>query len=276
MTESIKIATWNVNSVKARLHAVDEWLKEEQPDIVLLQELKCVTEAFPYEQIEDLGYNIAAHGQKSYNGVAILSKYPIDEVVKELPLESEDDEIDEQARYIEALVYINDKVLKVASVYVPNGNTVGSDKFLYKMKFFDRLRKYYIETSYTDDTAFLIGGDYNVAPEDIDVYDPKSLRNTICFHPEEQQKYRSLINSGLTELFRAFNPDIQQFSWWDYRGGGYKNGKGMRIDFLLACPKVADIAINCSIDENPRGKEKASDHTPVICTLDVSKLEDSL
>jgi len=276
VTETIKIATWNVNSIKARLHAVDEWLKETNPDIVLLQELKCVTEAFPYEQIEDLGYNVAAHGQKSYNGVAILSKYPIDEIIKELPPLSNEDEKDEQARYIEALIYINEKVLKVASVYVPNGNTVGSDKFLYKMKFFDRLRKYYKDISYIDDTAFIIGGDFNVGPEDIDVYDPKSLRNTICFHPEEQQKYRSLINTGLTELFREFNPDIQQFSWWDYRGGGYKNGKGMRIDFLLACPKSAEASINCSIDENPRGKEKASDHTPVICTLDINKLEDSL
>lgn len=261
--KSIKIATWNVNSIKARLYAVEEWLREENPDIVLLQELKCITEAFPYEPIEDLGYNIAAHGQKSYNGVAILSKYPIDDVIKKLP----SDEKDEQARYIESLIYIDDKVLRVASVYVPNGGEIDSDRFLYKLKFFDRLQKYYENISYSDDTPFIIGGDLNVAPEDIDVYDPVSLRNTICFHPKEQQKFRSIINSGLTDLFRAFHPDDRQFSWWDYRGGGYKNGKGRRIDFLLACPRASQMASDCFVDETPRGKEKASDHTPVVCII---------
>ena len=265
----IKIATWNVNSIKARLHAVISWLEDSKADIVLLQELKCTEENFPLEPIEELGYNVAICGQKSYNGVAILSKYPLNDVITQLPGQLSDGTSDEQARYIEALVCIDSHVLKIASVYVPNGTAVDSDRFNYKLDFFDRLTAH-TQSLLDEDTPFIIGGDLNVAPEDIDVYNPESLRGTICFHPKEQEKYRSLIYpTGLTDLYRSYHPDTQQFTWWDYRGGGYKNGKGLRIDFLLASPEAADMATFCDVDEQPRGQEKASDHTPVWCTLTI-------
>ncbi len=266
MTTTVKIVTWNVNSIKARLHAVPDWIREHKPDILLLQELKCLEENFPYEVFEDLGFNIAIKGQKSYNGVAILSKFPLDDVIKELPLLNDNDEADEQARYIEALAYIDDKVLRVASVYVPNGTEVDSDRFHYKLNFFDRMTQHSQQLQ-SDDTPFIIGGDYNVAPEDVDVYNPASLKGSICFHPKEQEKYRALIYSGLTELYRAHHPESQQFTWWDYRGGGYKSGKGMRIDFLLASPDCADKSLTCDVEETARSGEKASDHAPVWCEI---------
>ena len=259
---NITIATWNVNSINARLKAALDWATSAKPDILLLQELKCVEEKFPFEPFEELGYNIAVCGQKSYNGVAILSKFPLDEINKTLPGE----ESDEQARYIEAFTYIDDKVLKVASVYVPNGTEVDSDRFAYKLRYFDRL-KAHSEQLTREETPFIIGGDFNVAPLPIDVYSPETLKGTICYHPKEQEHYRSLIYTGLTELYRAFHPEDQQFTWWDYRGGGYKSGKGMRIDFLLASPQAADYCTACDVDEQPRGLEKASDHTPVWCSL---------
>lgn len=261
---TIKIATWNVNSIKARLPNVLEWLSEAKPDIVLLQELKTTDDGFPYMEIEDMGYNVAVNGQKTYNGVAIFSKFPIDDVVKKLP----GDEADEQARYIEGVVSVNKEVLRVASVYVPNGQEPSSDKFQYKLKFFERLKNH-AEKLLEYEEKLIIGGDYNVAPDDIDVYDPKSLRGTTCFHPEEQKRFRSIINLGFTDAFRALHPKKHQFSWWDYRGGGYEHNKGMRIDHLLLSPQAADVTVASGIDEQPRGKEKASDHTPVWCEVKI-------
>ncbi len=258
----IKIATWNVNSVKARLPNIVAWLREVQPDIVLLQEIKTLEENFPTMEIEDLGYNLMINGQKTYNGVAILSKFPIYDVIKRLP----GDDSDQEARYIEGVIAVGDKALRVASIYVPNGQQPGSDKFLNKIRFFDRLRKYAAELL-TCDEIMVLGGDYNVAPSDIDVYDPKHLRGTTCFHPDEQERFRALLYTGLTDAYRMSHPDTQEFSWWDYRGGGYQNNKGMRIDHLLLSAQAADRLVSCTIDEEPRGKEKSSDHTPVLCEL---------
>ena len=267
MSQKISISTWNVNSVNARLHNVVKYLEKDKPDIVLLQELKCLEEKFPKMEIEDLGYNLAIFGQKTYNGVAILSKFPIDEtdIIRGIP-----EFKDENSRYIEASISVENSAIRVASVYVPNGQSVGSEKFEYKMRFFDALYNHMKNLSSYDE-KIIIGGDFNVAPEDIDVYDPKSLANSVCFHPDEQAKYRQLENSGTgyTELWRANNPDKQAFSWWDYRGGAYNYNKGLRIDFLFANPLACDNVLNCFIEQETRGWEKASDHAPVVCEIEV-------
>lgn len=258
----MKIATWNVNSVKSRLEHLIKYLKEYSPDVVLLQELKCMTEAFPAMEVEDAGYNIAVHGQKTYNGVAILSKYPIEDVETTLP----GDDSDEQARYIEAVT----NGIRVASVYVPNGQSPGSDKFQYKMNFFDRLREH-AENLLQYDEKLVIGADYNVAPDDIDVYDPESLRGSTCFHPDEQSKFKAIEALGFTDAFRALHPNRQQFSWWDYRGGAWNYNKGYRIDHLLLSPLAADALTAADVETTPRGWEKPSDHTPVWCEIDENK-----
>ncbi len=258
----VSIATWNVNSIKARLEHLTGWLRESSPDVVLLQELKCEDHAFPAMEIEDLGYNIARHGQKTYNGVAILSKLPIDEVVRGLPSFSDDP----QARYIEAVISLNGTAMRVVSVYVPNGQAVDSDKFQYKMQFFERLREHLARLMLYDEIQ-VIGGDYNIAPAAIDIYDPKGLDGTVCYHPAERAHFRSLILLGYYDAFRTLHPDKTQYSWWDYRGGGYDRGNGYRIDHLLLSPQAVDKLAACIIDEAPRQKDKPSDHTPVVCQL---------
>jgi exodeoxyribonuclease-3 len=259
---SISIATFNINSVKARLPNLLAWLDSARPDIVLLQELKCVTEAFPAMEIEERGYNLAIHGQKTYNGVAILSKFPLEEIARELPHGDGDD----HARYIEAIVSLPGKAMRVASVYVPNGQAVDSDKFPYKLKFFERLRTRWQEVLAFHEIAVL-GGDFNCAPAPIDVYDPTRLDGTVCYHPAERERLRALMNLGLYDAFRIANPGKQQFSWWDYRAGSFERGQGMRIDHLLLSPLAVDRLQHCEIDENPRVQEKPSDHTPVIATF---------
>lgn len=250
----MKIASWNVNSVKSRLEHLVKYLRDDKPDVVLLQELKTVDEGFPYMEIEELGYNIAVSGQKSYNGVAILSKYRIEDVYKGWDAE--------QARYIEAVT----GGVRVASVYVPNGQEVGSDKFKYKLDFFLKLQAH-LKSLLEYDEKVVIGGDYNVAPDDIDVYDPAALKNTVCFHPLEQASFRALLNMGYTDSFRAFNGDKQVFSWWDYRAGAYQHNKGMRIDHVLLNAEAVDAMDAAGIDELPRSWDKPSDHTPAWVRL---------
>lgn len=254
----MKIATWNVNSIKARLPNVLAWLSEAKPDVVLLQETKTLNEKFPGLEIEDLGYNLALNGQKTYNGVAILSKSPIEDVVTVLPGEAEDD----HARYIEAV--IGD--VRVASVYVPNGGEVGSDKFQYKLRWFERLRDHIAELLVYEE-ALVVGGDYNVAPGPGDVYDPEGLAGTTCFHPDEQVRFRTILNLGMTEAYQVLNPQPHAYTWWDYRAGGWQKDHGMRIDHLLLSPQAADRLDNSGIDRAVRGQEKASDHVPVWCQL---------
>lgn len=260
---TISIATFNINSIKARLPNLLAWLDEAKPDIVLLQELKCVDEAFPAMEIEERGYNLAVHGQKTYNGVAILSKFPLEDIHRGLA----GDPADEQARYIEAVANIPGGIMRVASAYVPNGQDVASDKFPYKLKFLERLRAHWAERLALHEVAVL-GGDFNVAPEAVDVYDAKHLDGSVCYHPAERERLRALLNLGLYDAFRVANPTAHhQFSWWDYRGGGYERGLGLRIDHLLLSPMAADRLVNCSIDEKPRQQEKPSDHAPVISWL---------
>lgn len=262
MPTTLSIATFNVNSITARLLNVLTWLDAKTPDIVLLQELKCVDEAFPAMEIAQRGYSIAPHGQKTYNGVAILSKFPLGDVVRGLP----GDESDEQARYIEGTVTTPQGSVRVASAYVPNGQDPASDKFAYKLAFYDRLYAHWQARMLHDEVAVL-GGDFNCAPAPIDVYDAKHLDGTVCYHPEERKKLRSLLHLGLYDAFRLKHPTEQQFSWWDYRGDGYGRNLGLRIDHLLCSARAADALNACEIDEVPRQQEKPSDHAPVIGTF---------
>lgn len=253
-----RIASWNVNSLNARLEHVMNWLREVKPDIVLLQETKVTDDKFPKEPLEDLGYNVACHGQKTYNGVAILSKRPIEDLSVGLP----GDAGDEQCRYIEAVVGTR----RVISVYVPNGQEPGSDKFAYKMAFYDRLNAH-ITTLLHYEEALIMGGDYNVALAPLDTHDPKKCANRILFTDEERGKLRALLGLGLYDAFRAKYPEKKEFSWWDYREGSWQANKGMRIDYLLLSPQATDQLEDAGIDLAPRALQKASDHTPVWCTL---------
>ncbi len=260
----VTIATWNVNSIKARLPRVTEWLRAFQPDIALFQELKSMEETFPFMELEDLGYNVEVAGQKSYNGVAILSKAPMEVVTRVLP----GDEEDEQARYIEAVT----GNLRVASLYLPNGNPArgedGGDhaKFTYKIGWMKRLVARAEDLLKTEE-AFILGGDYNICPEDRDVYSPERFAGDALCRPESRAQFRTLNNLGLTEAFRALHPGPVAYSYWDYKGGAWPKDNGLRIDHLLLSPQAADRLEACEIDKGPRGKEKASDHTPVWCRL---------
>jgi exodeoxyribonuclease III len=258
----ISIATFNVNSIRARLPNVLAWLRDAAPDIVLLQELKCVDEQFPALEIEEMGYNCAVYGEKTYNGVAILSKFPLEDVSRGLTGE----ETDTHSRYIEALAHTPLGVLRVASVYVPNGQEVGSDKFAYKLRFLDRLyARLKVILEYEE--VVVIGGDYNVAPEAIDVYDPKRLSETVCFHSEERKRLRKILHLGYLDAFRMKHPTEHGFSWWDYRGGSFEAGQGLRIDHLLISPQAADKLVSCEVHAHTRAAEKASDHAPVVGVL---------
>jgi exodeoxyribonuclease-3 len=255
-----KIATWNVNSVKARLPRVTEWLREAQPDVVLLQETKCEDAAFPRIEVEELGYNLALCGQKTYNGVAILSKSPIEDVACGLP----GDDKDGQARYVEGFT----AGVRVASIYLPNGNPVASDKFPYKLGWLDRLAQY-AEQLLANEEILVLGGDYNVCPTDEDVYDPAGWANDALCRIESRRGFRRLLHLGFTDAYRALHPTDREYSFWDYQAGAWQKNWGLRIDHLLLSPQAADRLQQVVIDKGPRGKEKASDHTPVWCELSV-------
>ncbi len=253
-----KIASWNVNSVKARLGHLCRWLKDFAPDVVLLQELKCETENFPAMEIEDLGYNVAVAGQKTYNGVAILSKSPIE--VDHLTLPG--DETDEQARYIEGFT----GNVRVASIYLPNGNPAPGDRFDYKLAWMERLYRHAGNLLATED-AFVLGGDYNAIPEADDVFDPAGWEGDALYRPETRAAFRKIMYLGLTDAFLAAPPDSGRYTWWDYRGGAWSKDQGARIDHLLLSPQATDRLRDCGIDRTPRGWEKPSDHTPVWCEV---------
>lgn len=259
----MKIATWNVNSVKARLEHVLMWLKEASPDVVLLQEIKTVTEGFPFEPIEDLGYNTAVYGQKTYNGVAILSKFPLEDVQKGLPGNEEDP----QARYIEAVT----NGVRVASIYVPNGREVDSEPFFYKLNFLNLLRDH-TKTLLSYDEALVLGGDYNVALSDADVHNPEARRGKLLFSVPEKRALRQVINLGLMDALRTVYPEDTAegkdlYTWWDYRAGSWEANRGYRIDHLLLSPQAADMLKGANVDKDIRAREKPSDHAPVCCVL---------
>ena len=264
----MKIATWNVNSIKARLPRVLEWLNEFQPDVALLQETKSQDDTFPALEIGELGYNVKVAGQKTYNGVAILSKSPLEVELTALPNDNKDD----QARYIEALVTGKKGSVRVASIYLPNGNPTrdengkDSEKFRYKLKWMERLIAHAGTLLKTKD-AIVLGGDYNICPTDDDVYNPAGFADDALCRPESRGRFRQLIYLGLTDAFRAFNTAPHLYSYWDYQRGAWPKDEGLRIDHLLLSPQAADRLKACGVDKTLRGKEKPSDHTPVWCEL---------
>ncbi|MEQ9520216.1 MAG: exodeoxyribonuclease III [Parvibaculum sp.] len=260
----MKIATFNVNSVKARQANLVQWLQEASPDIVCLQELKCVDDAFPREEIEALGYHVETHGQKTYNGVALLSKFPLEDVTRGLP----GDESDDQARYIEAVVSTNKGALRIGGLYLPNGNPVDTDKYPYKLGWMDRLTAH-AKTLLAHEEMLVLAGDYNVIPHADDCYDPKAWADDALFKPETRAKFYELMNLGLTDAFRACHTQPNRYSFWDYQRGAWQKDNGIRIDHLLLSPQAADRLAACDIDKAPRGREKPSDHTPVWIELDI-------
>ncbi|MEO5335861.1 MAG: exodeoxyribonuclease III [Magnetospirillum sp. WYHS-4] len=254
----IRIATWNVNSVRARLPILLDWLREAAPDVLLLQEIKCEADGFPFLEMESLGFRAAVAGQRTYNGVAVLSRHPLRVLRDRLP----GDETDEQARYLE----VETSGLRVASLYVPNGNPVGTDKFAYKLGWLERL-KVHVAGLLEEEVPLVLGADWNVAPEDRDVHDPIVWANDALCRQESRAAYRRLLHLGLIDAFRVLHPEAGRHSWWDYRAGAFARDEGLRIDHLLLSPQAADRLETAGIDRRPRALEKASDHTPVWCVL---------
>jgi len=260
----MKIATWNVNSVKARLETVTQWLKDAAPDVVALQEIKCVDDAFPVSAFEDLGYNCATFGQKTYNGVAILSKRPLEDVSRGLP----GNDADEQARYIEAVVTGDKGVIRVASVYAPNGNPFPGEKFDYKLAWMERLHARAVEILSYEEPAALMG-DFNVIPTDNDCHDPAFWRNDALFQPPSQAALRTIEYQGWQDAFRTVNTRPHEFTFWDYQAGAWAKNHGIRIDLVLLSPQALDRMTACTIDKRVRGWDKPSDHVPVVAEVDV-------
>ncbi|GGB58279.1 exodeoxyribonuclease III [Henriciella pelagia] len=260
-TGDMRVATWNVNSIKARLPTVLDVLKEIDCDVICLQEIKCETDAFPYLEIEDLGYNCAVHGQKSYNGVALLSRHPLEDIRKGLP----GDDGDDQARYIEALVLAETPV-RVGGIYLPNGNPAPGDKFDYKISWMNRLEAHARELLALEE-PFALAGDYNTIPRDVDCWDIAVWRDDALALPETRQAFQRLKWLGLTEAFEAADGRAHEYSFWDYQAGAWQKGHGIRIDHLLLSPQAADRLESVEIFKKARGLDKPSDHVPVIAVL---------
>jgi exodeoxyribonuclease-3 len=258
----MRIATWNVNSVKQRIDNLTAWLKERAPDIVCLQETKCVDEAFPRQPIEALGYNVAVHGQKTFNGVAILSKLKFDDVTARLP----GDNADEHARFLEATVSTAGGVLRVASIYLPNGNPPDTEKYTYKIKWMDRLLKYAHERLLLEE-PLVLAGDYNVIPTAADVHNPAAWAGDALFLPQTRAKFRALTHLGLSDAVRAVSDDAGLYTFWDYQAGAWQKNWGIRIDHLLLSPQAADRLTAAGIDKHVRSWERPSDHVPVHIDL---------
>lgn len=254
----MKIATWNVNSIKARLPTVLEVLGAIDCDVVCLQELKCETDAFPYLELEDMGWTCAVHGQKSYNGVALLSKFPLEEVEKGLP----GDDSDDQARFVEAIV-MAERPMRVASLYLPNGNPAPGPKYDYKLSWMERLYAH-AQKRMAEEDPFILAGDYNCIPRDEDCWDYKVWKDDALGLTETRAAFRKLQWLGLTEAFESLDGRAHQYSFWDYQGGAFAKDHGIRIDHLLCSPGAADRLTGVEIFRKARGLEKPSDHVPVI------------
>lgn len=260
----MKIATWNVNSVKARLDTVTAWLKDFEPDVVCFQEIKTEDASFPREAFESLGYNCAVHGQKTYNGVAILSKRPLEDMQLRLP----EGDGDDHARYMEAVVPHKHSVVRVASVYAPNGNPIGTEKFTYKLAWLKRLRAH-AKRLLAQEEPFALMGDFNVIPTPDDCHDPKAWENDALYQPESRAGLRTIVNLGLTDAFRACHAEPHRYTFWDYQAGAWQKDHGIRIDLILLSPQAADLLKTSGIDRRVRGWEKPSDHVPVWCELSI-------
>ena len=259
----MKIASFNINGVKARAQAVLDWLDEAQPDVALLQEIKSVDENFPRELFEERGYTVETHGQKSFNGVAILSKLPLEDVTRGLP----GDDDDEQARWIEATVIGDKTALRVCGLYLPNGNPVPGPKYDYKLAWMERLKTRAEALLATEEPA-LMAGDYNIIPQDEDAKRPEAWAKDALALPQSREAFRRIVNLGFTEAFRTLHPGPGHYTFWDYQAGAWNRDDGIRIDHFLLTPQAADLLTDCQIDREVRGREKPSDHVPIWVELD--------
>jgi len=255
----MKIATFNINGIKARLPALLDWLITAQPDVVCLQEIKSVDEGFPRQPFTDLGYLVETHGQKAFNGVAILSRHPMTEVTRGLP----GDAADEQARWIEATI----QGIKVCGLYLPNGNPAPGPKYDYKLAWMARMQAR-VESLLATEQPLVICGDYNVIPQAEDAAKPQNWITDALYLPQTRAAFQRLTNLGLTEAFRARDPRPGQYSFWDFQAGAWERNNGIRIDHLLLSPQAADRLTDAQIDKAVRGMGKPSDHVPVWITLD--------
>ena len=255
-THPMKIATWNINGIKARIEAATTWLKSASPDIACLQEIKCVDEAFPSFEF--------VHGQKGFNGVALLSKLPFDEVTPRLA----GDPDDVQARYLEAVISLPSGALRLINIYLPNGNPFGTEKYVYQLAWMTRLKER-IKTLLLNEETMIIAGDFNVIPAPEDVYNPSAWMDDALFRPETRAHFQSLVNLGLTDAFRACHDEPHRYTFWDYQAGAFQKNQGLRIDHLLLSPQAADRLQGCEIDASPRSWEKPSDHVPIFIELAV-------
>jgi exodeoxyribonuclease III len=258
----LRVAAWNVNSIRQRLEHLLFYLKELMPDVLCLQETKCLDDAFPRFEIEAAGYNVATHGQKTFNGVAILSRRPM-EVTRGLPGNEEDI----QARYIEAIVSVSGSVLRVASIYVPNGNPPDTDKYSYKLAFMDRLQAH-TRRLLSLEEPLILAGDYNVIPESADVHNPELWLGDALFLPATRAKFKTLLHLGMTDALRAVSDAEGLYTFWDYQAGAWTRNNGIRIDHLLLSPQAADRLQAVAIDREMRGRDKPSDHVPIRLDLD--------
>jgi exodeoxyribonuclease-3 len=258
----MRIATWNINGVKARLDTLLDWLREAAPDVVCLQETKSIDDAFPFEPIEGLGYNIAVHGQKGFNGVALLSKHPLEDVQRGLP----GGDGDEQARFITGLISSGESTLRIASAYVPNGNPIGTDKFAFKLAWHRRLEDW-AKIELAREESLVIAGDFNIIPEPIDAKNPENWVSDALFQPEARLAFRRLAGLGLTDALRAVEDGGGVYTFWDYQAGAFQKNNGIRIDHILLSPEAADRLAEVGVDRHVRSWEKPSDHVPVWAEL---------
>jgi exodeoxyribonuclease-3 len=256
----MRIATWNVNSIRARLEHLAGWLGRRNPDVVCLQETKVEDEKFPADFLREQGYEPIWFGQRTYNGVALLVRFGLraEDVQRNLSVRE-----DEQRRFLAATV----DGVRIASLYVPNGQEVGSEAFAYKLDFLERLRSE-LETRHSPADALVILGDFNVAPEPIDVFNPLRWEGSVLFHPEERKRFAALLSWGLVDLFRAKHPDLEKaYTWWDYRAGMYRKNQGLRIDHALGTRSVADRLLSIDVDKSTRDLERPSDHAPLVLEI---------
>ena len=254
----MKIATWNVNSMNVRQAHVEEWLQNHEPDVLVLQEIKQLSEKFPADALRDLGYHSIANGQKTYNGVAVVAKTPPAEPVLELP------GFDDPQRRVLAVSFNG---LRVVNLYVPNGSEVGSDKYAYKLNWLASLRDF-LEAELGEHEKLVVLGDFNIAPADADVYDPEKWGDAILCSPLEREALGKLLDLGLTDVFRKFEHPEGTFSWWDYRAAGFRRNAGLRIDLILTSESMTDCCTASYVDKEPRAWERPSDHAPVIAEFD--------
>ncbi len=264
----MKIATWNVNSIRIRLEQVIDWLKQNPVDVLCLQETKVVDADFPRSPLEELGYHVYCSGQKSYNGVAIISRQPLSDINRGFAtiLPHVEPELDEQKRVITGVI----DQIRIVNLYVPNGSAVGSEKYLYKLKWLATLKEY-LQLLLKSQSAISVCGDFNIALEAIDIHDKVNPDNHIMASETERQALRDILTLGFTDAFRKFTTEGGHYSWWDYRTAAFRRNLGWRIDYHYLTPALYECATSCIIDVEPRKLTQPSDHTPVVVELNVLK-----